>query len=171
VRLDVDGSVFLSSFYPSYRSWRLLGLREVKAPTLLRQKAAKLSALRPGSTLPPGFFFFLRFLGGRCHDGPTDPVSLRSAVRHRLRSEVSHGCWCYFVIRLESVCRRPLCGSWESTDCHSCCACFKLYSNQFIHRYLLDSYGLDGVGFRVPIRSRIFCSPSRPDRLCGPPNL
>jgi hypothetical protein len=34
-------------------------------------------------------------------------------------------------------------------------------------------YGLDnrGVGFRVPVGSRIFTSPRRPDRLLGPPNL
>jgi hypothetical protein len=61
--------------------------------------------------------------GGGGGSRRNDPVSLRSAVRHRLRSEVSHGCCCYFVIRLESVCCRPLCGSWESTDCHSCSAC------------------------------------------------
>jgi hypothetical protein len=28
-----------------------------------------------------------------------------------------------------------------------------------------------GVGVRVPVGSRIFCSPRRPDRLWGPPNL
>jgi hypothetical protein len=35
------------------------------------------------------------------------------------------------------------------------------------------SYGLDdrGVGVRVPVGSRIFPSPDRPDRLWGPPNL
>jgi hypothetical protein len=34
-------------------------------------------------------------------------------------------------------------------------------------------YGLDdrGVGVRVPVGSRIFSSPRRPDRLWGPPNL
>jgi hypothetical protein len=34
-------------------------------------------------------------------------------------------------------------------------------------------YGLDdrGVGFGVPVGSRIFSSPRRPDRLWGPPNL
>jgi hypothetical protein len=34
-------------------------------------------------------------------------------------------------------------------------------------------YGLDalGVGIRVPVGSRIFCSPFRPDCLWGPPNL
>jgi hypothetical protein len=34
-------------------------------------------------------------------------------------------------------------------------------------------YGLDegGVGVRVPVGSRIFCSPRCPDRLRGPPNL
>jgi hypothetical protein len=69
-----------------------------------------------------------------------DPVSLRSTVRQRLRSEVSHGCCCYFVIKLESDCRRPLCGSWESTGCLSFVLCFlKPVSTQFIHRYLLDS--------------------------------
>jgi hypothetical protein len=31
-------------------------------------------------------------------------------------------------------------------------------------------YGLDdrGIGVRVPVGSRIFCSPRRPDRLRGP---
>jgi hypothetical protein len=35
------------------------------------------------------------------------------------------------------------------------------------------SYGLydRGVGFRVPVGSRIFSSPQRPDRLWDPPNL
>jgi hypothetical protein len=35
------------------------------------------------------------------------------------------------------------------------------------------AYGLDdrGVGVRIPIGSRIFPSPRRPDRLWGPPNL
>jgi hypothetical protein len=35
------------------------------------------------------------------------------------------------------------------------------------------SYGLDGrgVGVRVPVGSRIFSSPRRPDRLWGSPNL
>jgi hypothetical protein len=34
-------------------------------------------------------------------------------------------------------------------------------------------YGLDdrGVGFRVPVGSRIFTSPRRPNRLWGPPSL
>jgi hypothetical protein len=34
-------------------------------------------------------------------------------------------------------------------------------------------YGLDdrGVAVPVPIGSRIFCSPQRPDRLWGPPRL
>jgi hypothetical protein len=34
-------------------------------------------------------------------------------------------------------------------------------------------YELDdrGVGVRVPVVSRIFSSPRRPDRFCGPPNL
>lgn len=68
-----------------------------------------------------------------------DPVSLRSAVRQRLRSEVSHGCCCYFVIKVESVCRLPLCGSWEPTDYHSCYACSSQLILSFIHGYLLDS--------------------------------
>jgi hypothetical protein len=39
--------------------------------------------------------------------------------------------------------------------------------------YIFINYGLDdrGVGVRVPIGSRIFFSPNRPDRLWGPPNL
>jgi hypothetical protein len=34
-------------------------------------------------------------------------------------------------------------------------------------------YGLDdrGVGVRVPVESKIFFSPRRPDRLWGPPSL
>jgi hypothetical protein len=38
---------------------------------------------------------------------------------------------------------------------------------------IATDYGLDaqGVGVRVPIGSRIFCSPRCPDRFWGPPNL
>jgi hypothetical protein len=38
---------------------------------------------------------------------------------------------------------------------------------------MVTGYGLDDreVGVRVPVGSRIFSSPSRPDRLWGPPNL
>jgi hypothetical protein len=38
---------------------------------------------------------------------------------------------------------------------------------------IATGYGLDdrGVGVRVPVGSIIFCSPRRPDRLWGPPNL
>jgi hypothetical protein len=38
---------------------------------------------------------------------------------------------------------------------------------------IATGYGLDdrGVGVRVPVVSKIFSSPSRPDRLWGPPNL
>jgi hypothetical protein len=38
---------------------------------------------------------------------------------------------------------------------------------------IATGYGLDDieVGVRVPVGSRIFTSPCRPDRLCGPPNL
>jgi hypothetical protein len=38
---------------------------------------------------------------------------------------------------------------------------------------IATGYGLDdrAVGVRVPIGSRIFSSPNRPDRLWGPPNL
>jgi hypothetical protein len=38
---------------------------------------------------------------------------------------------------------------------------------------IVTSYGLDdrGAGVRVPVASRIFSSPFRPDRLWGPPNL
>jgi hypothetical protein len=37
---------------------------------------------------------------------------------------------------------------------------------------IATGYGLDdrGVGVRVPVGSRIFCSPLRPDRLWGPHN-
>jgi hypothetical protein len=38
---------------------------------------------------------------------------------------------------------------------------------------IATGYGLgdQGVGVRVAVGSRIFFSPRRPDRLCGPPNL
>jgi hypothetical protein len=38
---------------------------------------------------------------------------------------------------------------------------------------IATGYGLDdrGVGVRVPVGSRIFTSPRRPDRLWGPPSL
>jgi hypothetical protein len=38
---------------------------------------------------------------------------------------------------------------------------------------IATGYGLNdrGVGVRVPVGSRIFSSPRRPDRLWGPPNL
>jgi hypothetical protein len=38
---------------------------------------------------------------------------------------------------------------------------------------IATGYGLDDrvVGVRVPVRARIFFSPSRPDRFWGPPNL
>jgi hypothetical protein len=38
---------------------------------------------------------------------------------------------------------------------------------------ITTGYELDdrGVGVRVPVGSRIFPSPCRPDRLCGPPSL
>jgi hypothetical protein len=38
---------------------------------------------------------------------------------------------------------------------------------------IATTYGQDdrGVGVRVPVGSRIFSSPNRPDRLWGPPNL
>jgi hypothetical protein len=38
---------------------------------------------------------------------------------------------------------------------------------------IATGYGLDdcGVGVRVPVGSRIFSSPCRPDLLCGPPSL
>jgi hypothetical protein len=38
---------------------------------------------------------------------------------------------------------------------------------------IVTGYWLDdrGVGVRVPVRSRIFTSPCRPDRLWGLPNL
>jgi hypothetical protein len=52
--------------------------------------------------------------------------------------------------------------------------CFLLHLNGYIFKPIRDSvfgiaagYGLDdrGVGVRVPVESRFFCSPRRPDRL------
>jgi hypothetical protein len=38
---------------------------------------------------------------------------------------------------------------------------------------IATGYGMDdrGIGFRVPVGSRIFSFPRRPDQLWGPPNL
>jgi hypothetical protein len=38
---------------------------------------------------------------------------------------------------------------------------------------IVTGYGLDdrGVGVRVPVESRIFCTPRRPDTFWGPPSL
>jgi hypothetical protein len=38
---------------------------------------------------------------------------------------------------------------------------------------IVTGYGLDdrGIGVRVPVGSRIFSTPRRPDRLWGPPSL
>jgi hypothetical protein len=56
----------------------------------------------------------------------------------------------------------------------------ELVSYQLLALYECDSivsiatdYGLDdgGVGVRIPVESRIFSSPHRPDRLWGPPSL
>jgi hypothetical protein len=57
------------------------------------------------------------------------------------------------------------------------------YNFKIMYHYALGSrdsvvgiatgYGLDerGVGVRVPVGSRIFSSPRRPDRLWGPPSF
>jgi hypothetical protein len=56
----------------------------------------------------------------------------------------------------------------------------ELYDHYGVHRGNRHSvvgtatgYGLDdrGIGVRVPVGSRIFSSPRRPDRLWGPPSL
>jgi hypothetical protein len=52
---------------------------------------------------------------------------------------------------------------------------FKVYFNRSRDSVvgIATGYGLEelGVGVRVLVRSRIFTSPCRPDRLWGPPNL
>jgi hypothetical protein len=51
---------------------------------------------------------------------------------------------------------------------------FCFFKYRFISVVGIDTgYGLDGrgVGVPVPVGSRIFSSPRRPDRLWGPPNL
>jgi hypothetical protein len=47
---------------------------------------------------------------------------------------------------------------------------FKDVSENYISH---SGYGMDdrGVGVRVPVGSRIFSSPQRPDRLWGPPTI
>jgi hypothetical protein len=52
-------------------------------------------------------------------------------------------------------------------------ATFNRYSPIFSSVGIATGYGLDdrGVGFRVPVGSRIFSSPNSPDRLWGPPSL
>jgi hypothetical protein len=70
---------------------------------------------------------------------------------------------------------------------HKCCCCCYYYHTHCDYDYyyyyyyyyyysvvgIATSYGLDdrGVGVRVPVGSRIFTSPNRPDWLWGPPNL
>jgi hypothetical protein len=49
-----------------------------------------------------------------------------------------------------------------------------LYSSPHSSVGIATGYGLDDQGereFRVPVGSKIFTSPYRPDRLWGPPNL
>jgi hypothetical protein len=48
-----------------------------------------------------------------------------------------------------------------------------IYLTNLIGAGIATGYGLEdgGVGVWVPVGSRIFSSPRRPDRLCGPPNL
>jgi hypothetical protein len=48
----------------------------------------------------------------------------------------------------------------------------ELYRSRDIAIGVATGYDLDqrGVGVRVPVWSRIFCSPRRPDRLWGPLN-
>jgi hypothetical protein len=67
-----------------------------------------------------------------------------------------------------------------SEGCIHCCVTQQWVDMSQYHEGSWDSvvgtatgYGLDdrGVGVRVPVWSRIFSSPRRPDRLCGPPNL
>jgi hypothetical protein len=52
-------------------------------------------------------------------------------------------------------------------------SCFRYYPSRDSAVGIATAYGLDdrGVGVRVPVGSRIFSSPRRPDRLWGPPNL
>jgi hypothetical protein len=69
-------------------------------------------------------------------------------------------------------CRRHLV---LTVTCRDACRCAVYVSFSICGISSLDrtGYGLDdrGVGVRVPVRSRIFFSPRRPDRLWGPPNL
>jgi hypothetical protein len=48
-----------------------------------------------------------------------------------------------------------------------------LYWSIIVNRGIANIYELDdrGFGVQVPVGSRIFTSPYRPDRLWGPPNL
>jgi hypothetical protein len=50
---------------------------------------------------------------------------------------------------------------------------FRTRRNRDIVVGIASGYGLDdrGVGVRVPVGSRFFSSPLRPDRLWGPPHL
>jgi hypothetical protein len=53
--------------YPCYRPWRPIGLREVEAPTFLRQTANRwrkcCQPYAPATLYPPGFFFFFNITG------------------------------------------------------------------------------------------------------------
>jgi hypothetical protein len=75
-----------------------------------------------------------------------------------------------FVIKLNFVVETRLC-SFESLNI--LIYTFNFYGSRDSAVGIATSYGLDdrGVGVRVPVVSRIFSSPDRPDRIWGPPNL
>jgi hypothetical protein len=67
---------------------------------------------------------------------------------------------------------------WDSDfDIIFCKDSHNIINILYLHLWGRDSvatgYGLDdrGIGVRVPVGSRVFSSPCRPDRLWGPPSL
>jgi hypothetical protein len=81
----------------------------------------------------------------------------------------------WFAVKLSAT--RQTAMSCE--PCERNCVAVRIWTS-YLYFAIRDSsvgiesgYGLDdrGVGVRVPVGSRIFSSPRRPDRLWGPPNL
>jgi hypothetical protein len=110
----------------------------------------------------------------------------KNRLRHRYKADsspLSHS------ISLKYFNNPPLVSMWYFSSfsmhlrqsAHQCRAtdylgkhCKKFYSKRITHGAgIATSYGLDNreVGVRVPVRSRILSSPSRPDRLWSPPSL
>jgi hypothetical protein len=126
----------------------------------------RLSASRAGRPFPPGIFLVLISVRGWA-----DPRAIVRLV------ELGH--WVWLLFYKDSV---------KASSCHFYISVrfvglqtTAIYLDLYWYDYsqslwaccsLEDcSYNIKVVGFRGPVGSRIFSSPRRPDRFCGPPNL